>query len=201
MFNFLIIRRCFRMSKIQDALVWVDCEMTGLRECDRLLEIAVIVTDKDLKQIVRGPDLVIKQSVDVLDHMNDWCKRQFGWTSSTDYEPDNLGAQSLRSEITETEAERQIIEFLTPLVEKGKGILAGNTVHVDKRFIDKYLPRFSEYLHYRIIDVSTVKELVRRWQPETFSRAPEKKLAHRALEDIEDSINELKFYRDESFRI
>ena len=188
------------MSKIQDALIWVDCEMTGLRESDRLLEIAVIVTDKDLKQIVRGPDLVIKQDKDVLNGMNDWCKRQFGWNSSTDYEPDNLGAQSLKSQITETEAERQILAFLEPLVEKGKGILAGNTVHVDKRFIDKYLPRFSDFLHYRIVDVSTVKELVRRWQPETFARAPEKRIKHRALEDIEDSIKELQFYRDESFR-
>jgi len=186
--------------QIQDAMVWVDCEMTGLRPEDRLLEIAVIVTDKHMKQIIKGPDLIIHQNATTLNTMNDWCKRQFGWRSERDHDPDNLGAQSLKSTITEADAEERIIDFLTPLVEKGKGVLAGNTVHVDKRFIDKYLPKFSEWLHYRIVDVSTVKELVRRWQPDVLARAPAKQAKHRALEDIEESIAELQYYREHSFK-
>jgi len=186
---------------ISDAFVWVDCEMTGLRAEDRLLEIAVIVTDKDLTQLIRGPDLIIRQTAEVLDGMNDWCKKQFGWRSPQDFDADNLAAKSLASEVTEEEAERQILAFLTPLVENGKGLLAGNTIHVDKRFIDKFLPKFSAFLHYRIIDVSTVKELVRRWQPEQFSRAPAKECKHRALDDIEESIKELQFYRTQCFKL
>ena len=181
------------------ALIWVDCEMTGLSSSDRLLEIAVIVTDSTLTTVIPGPNLIIRQSAEVLDTMNDWCKKQFGWRSAADYDADNLAYKALKSEISEADAEGQILAFLRQHVPKGAGVLAGNTVHMDKRFIDKFMPNLSGFMHYRIVDVSTVKELCRRWSPEIFAQVPPKAATHRALDDILESIAELRFYKNSFF--
>jgi oligoribonuclease len=189
------------MAERSNSLIWIDCEMTGLRvEEDVLLEIAVILTDDSLQHLVAGPNLVIHQSASQLDKMNEWCKRQFGWTSEADHDADNLAGKSLRSTVTVEAAEEEILKFIRQynVVEK-KGVLAGNSVHMDKRFIDKYMPRLSAYMHYRIIDVSTIKELCARWNPEIAKHAPIKKATHRALDDIVESINELKFYQQHFF--
>jgi oligoribonuclease len=183
----------------EGGLIWVDCEMTGLdAEKDKLLEIAVTVTDASLTNVIEGPSLIIHQDANSLDKMNDWCKNQFGWRSAEDHDVDNLGGRCLRSEVTEEVAESIILEFLEKHIARKSGVLAGNTVHMDKRFIDKYMPKLSAYMHYRIVDVSTVKELSKRWYPDV--SAPEKKAKHRAADDIKESIAELKFYQESIFR-
>lgn len=187
-------------------LVWVDCEMTGLGVPGgvghhRLLEIAVIVTDSDLTNIRKGPNLIINQPSQVLENMNEWCKTQFGYSPDGKHEAGKLAHEVANSTITEAEAERQVIEFVSKHVEPGKGLLAGNTVHADKRFLEAYMPNFVKYLHYRILDVSTVKEICSRWYPEDFARAPPKAYKHRALDDIEASIAELKYYKQSIFKV
>jgi len=186
-------------------LVWVDCEMTGLGGeggpgGDSLLEVACLVTDGDLNLVAEGPDLVIHQPEDVLAGMSDWCKRQFGWNGPGDVVPGLLADQVLRSEVSIQEADALLLDFIAKHVDKGVGVLAGNTVHMDKRFLDKFCPRFMGHLHYRLVDVSTVKELCRRWHPEDFARAPCKKGTHRALDDIRDSLEELRHYRSSIFK-
>ena len=193
------------MADPASKLVWVDCEMTGLGVPggvgnDRLLEIAVIVTDSDLSNVHKGPNLIIHQSDQVLANMNDWCKNQFGWKADGNHDADKLAAQVKASTVTEQEAEKQVIEFVSKHVAQGKGLLSGNTVHADKRFLEAYMPNFMKYLHYRILDVSTVKEICSRWYPEDFAKAPPKAYKHRALDDIEASITELKFYRESIFK-
>jgi len=193
------------MSSNESKLVWVDCEMTGLGGPgtvgnDRLLEIAVIVTDSDLTNIKKGPNLIIHQSDAVLGNMNEWCKNHFGWKEDGSHEEGKLAALSKASPVSETEAERQVIEFVSQHVAQGKGLLAGNTVHADKRFLEAYMPSFMKYLHYRILDVSTVKEICSRWYPEDFAKAPPKAYKHRALDDIEASITELKYYQTSIFK-
>ena len=197
--------RRFSMADPTSKLVWVDCEMTGLGApggvgTDRLLEIAVIVTNSDLTNVQKGPNLIIHQNDQVLANMNDWCKNMFGWKADGNHDADKLAAQVKASKVTEQEAERQIIEFVSKHVAQGKGLLSGNTVHADKRFLEAYMPNFMKYLHYRILDVSTVKELCSRWYPEDFAKAPPKANKHRALDDIEASITELKFYREAIFK-
>jgi oligoribonuclease len=196
-----LYRRFVAMSK----LVWVDCEMTGLGVPggvgkDRLLEIAIIVTDSDLSNGRKGPNLIIHQTPEVLASMNDWCKNQFGYNPNGQHEVGKLAHDVTLSTVTEADAERQIIEFVSQHVEPGKGLLSGNSVHADKRFLEAYMPNFMKYLHYRILDVSTVKEICSRWYPEDFGKAPPKANKHRALDDIEASIDELKFYRSAIFK-
>eukprot|EP00927_Polykrikos_kofoidii_P031094 TRINITY_DN26741_c0_g1_i1.p1 TRINITY_DN26741_c0_g1~~TRINITY_DN26741_c0_g1_i1.p1 ORF type:complete len:239 (-),score=47.43 TRINITY_DN26741_c0_g1_i1:38-658(-) len=183
-----------------DALVWVDCEMTGLGGeggpgNDTLLEVAVIITDADLNVVAEGPNLVINHAEEVLGGMNDWCKKQFGYRGVGDFEAGNLADQVLHSSVTLEAADAQIADFVKQHVAKGKGVLAGNTVHMDKRFLDKFCPNFMAHLHYRLVDVSTLKELCRRWYPAQFAEAPAKTGSHRALDDIRESIEELRFYR------
>ena len=167
---------------------------------DRLLEIAVIVTDSDLSNMHKGPNLIIHQSPQVLAKMNDWCKNQFGWSADGNHTPGKLAADVAASTVSEAEAERQVIEFVSKHVEPGKGLLSGNTVHADKRFLEAYMPNFVKYLHYRILDVSTVKEICSRWYPADFAKAPPKANKHRALDDIEASIAELKYYQSAIFK-
>ena len=155
---------------MDEALVWVDCEMTGLGGeggpgDDALLEVAVLLTDGDCNLIAEGPDLVIHHPDETLANMNDWCKKQFGWNDGV-VEPDNLCAQVQQSTVSLEQADMAIHEFVASRVKKGKGVLAGNTVHMDKRFLDKFCPTFMAHLHYRLVDVSTIKELSRRWYPE-----------------------------------
>ena len=189
----------------ESKLVWVDCEMTGLGGPgsvgdDRLLEIAVIVTDSDLSNVKKGPNLIIHQSDDVLENMNDWCKNMFGWKSDGNHEDGKLAQACRDSTVSEEEAERLVIEFVSQHVGHGKGLLSGNTVHADKRFLEKYMPNFMKYLHYRILDVSTVKEICSRWYPDDFAKAPPKAWKHRALDDIEASITELEYYKKAIFK-
>eukprot|EP00442_Polarella_glacialis_P039632 CAMPEP_0115093362 /NCGR_PEP_ID=MMETSP0227-20121206/27492_1 /TAXON_ID=89957 /ORGANISM="Polarella glacialis, Strain CCMP 1383" /LENGTH=200 /DNA_ID=CAMNT_0002485709 /DNA_START=200 /DNA_END=802 /DNA_ORIENTATION=- len=190
---------------LEEALVWVDCEMTGLGAdggpgADALLEVACLITDGDLNLIAEGPDLVIHHSDAVLDSMNDWCKTQFGWLGAgTAPTPGLLADQVQKSGTSLQEADRLLHEFVSKHVPKGTGVLAGNTVHMDKRFLDKFSPNFMGHLHYRLVDVSTVKELCRRWHPKEFSGAPKKKGSHRALDDIRESLDELRYYRKTIF--
>ncbi|XGW10633.1 hypothetical protein V3C99_012270 [Haemonchus contortus] len=177
----------------EQRLVWIDCEMTGLNhEKQTLVEIATIVTDGDLNVVAEGPDIIINQPETVLRNMEDWPRETFS---------KNGLLQKIRdSTVSLREAEDMVLEFLKKNTVKGKCPLAGNSVHMDRRFISKYMPRLDKHLHYRIVDVSTVKELASRWFPEEYAKAPIKKGTHRALDDIRESIEELRFYRSAIFR-
>lgn len=172
-------------------LCWIDMEMTGLDpSSDVVLEIASLVTDQDLNVIGEGPEIVIHHPESVLDAMDAWAREHHGASGLT---------QRVReSTVSLEEAERQTIEFFAQYVPAKTSPLCGNSVHQDRRFIVRYMPRLDEFLHYRIIDVSTIKELVRRWYPELV--VPSKKEAHRALGDIVESIDELRFYRARIFK-
>ncbi|CAG8455042.1 10177_t:CDS:2 [Dentiscutata heterogama] len=186
-----------------DPLVWIDCEMTGLDvESDHIIEIAVLITDGKLNILAEGPVLVINQSQETMDKMNDWCKQHHGDVSSIYIliQQSGLTAKVLSSTITTSDASAQILEFLKKHIPK-KGIspLAGNSVYADKMFLKKEMPEMVDWLHYRIIDVSSIKELCRRWYPSIFETVPKKNSNHRALEDIKESIDELKFYKKHIF--
>ncbi len=172
-------------------LVWIDMEMSGLDpSACRILEIATIVTDGRLEILSEGPDLVVHQPDAVLDTMDEWCTRHHGESGLTE--------QVRASSVSEAEAERQTLEFLARFTQAGASPLCGNSVHQDRRFIARYMPKLDAFLHYRLVDVSTLKELQRRWYPEL--RAPPKRETHRALDDIRESIEELRFYRAALFR-
>ncbi|KAK8405799.1 hypothetical protein O3P69_001938 [Scylla paramamosain] len=182
-----------KVPRLTERLVWVDLEMTGLDVSkEEIMEAAVIVTDSDLNIVAEGPNLVLKVEDKVLDNMNDWCKEHHGKSGLTE--------ACRKSTISLSAAEDQLLQFVANHTEKGKAPLAGNSVHADKKFLDKYMPKLMKHLHYRIVDVSTVKELCRRWYPEQFSAAPTKKVSHRALEDIKESIEELSYYKSSIFK-
>jgi oligoribonuclease len=172
-------------------LIWIDLEMSGLdpTHC-RILEIASLVTDGELKVIGEGPDLVIHQSDAILDAMDEWCTTHHGDSGLTQGVKD--------STITETAAEAQTLAFLQKHCPEGKSPLCGNSVYMDRIFINRYMPNLARFFHYRNVDVSSIKELVRRWQPKL--QPPEKSEAHRALDDIRESIAELQFYREKIFQ-
>lgn len=174
-------------------MVWVDLEMTGLNlDKDEIIEMACIVTDKDLNIVAEGPELVVNVRDELLDGMDEWCTKT--------HTESGLVEQVKQSKITIQQADEMMTEFLRKCnVPPGVCPIAGNSVHVDKRFVDKYMPKFSVHLHYRIIDVSTVKEIAKRWYPTTVC-AKNKSLKHRALSDIKESIDELIFYRDNVFK-
>ncbi|XP_051971817.1 oligoribonuclease, mitochondrial-like [Xyrauchen texanus] len=183
-----------KMSELMaQRMVWVDLEMTGLDiEKDEIIEMACIITDSDLNIIAEGPNLIINQPDKLLDSMSDWCKEHHGESGLT---------QAVRdSTITLQKAEYEFLSFIRQHTPPGQCPLAGNSVHADKKFLDKYMPQFMRHLHYRIIDVSTIKELCRRWFPVEYKLAPQKKASHRALGDIQESIKELKFYRANVFK-
>ncbi|XP_041374095.1 oligoribonuclease, mitochondrial-like isoform X2 [Gigantopelta aegis] len=167
--------------------------MTGLnKEVDHLMEIACLITDADLEVIAEGPNIVIHQPDKVLDAMGDWCKDHHGKSGLT---------QAVRnSNISLVDAESKVLKFVQEHTPKGACPLAGNSVHADREFLVKYMPQLIGHLHYRIIDVSTVKELCQRWYPRASEQAPKKKLSHRALDDIKESIAELKYYRHSIFK-
>eukprot|EP00026_Physarum_polycephalum_P006787 Phypoly_transcript_06839.p2 GENE.Phypoly_transcript_06839~~Phypoly_transcript_06839.p2 ORF type:complete len:179 (+),score=29.71 Phypoly_transcript_06839:1135-1671(+) len=175
-------------------LVWVDLEMTGLEvDHDTILEMACIITDSELNIIAEGPDMCIHHSDEALDKMNDWCK--------VNHAKSGLTARVKATVHTLDEVEQTMLEFVKNYVPSPRvAPLAGNSIHVDRMFLSKYMPKFTEYLHYRIVDVSTVKELCRRWYPSQFSNAPPKENKHRALEDIKESIEEMKFYKSAIFK-
>jgi oligoribonuclease len=171
-----------------DRLVWIDCEMTGLDlEQDVLVEVAVLVTDADLEVLGDGVDLVIRPPAGALARMDD-VVRAMHTTSGLITE--------LEGGVTLEEASRQILAYVTQHVaEPRRAPLAGNTVHMDRLFLAKELPDVEAYLHYRNVDVSSIKELVRRWYPRVYYASPAKTGNHRALGDIRDSIDELRYYR------
>ncbi|KAF8980772.1 Oligoribonuclease, mitochondrial [Entomortierella lignicola] len=175
------------------SLVWIDCEMTGLEATDKLIEIAVIVTDDELNIVAEGPNLIIHQPKEVMDRMNQWCIEHHGASGLT--------AAVLDSKVSTDEACHQVLDFIKKHIpEPRRGILAGNSVHADKVFLEREMRPIIDHLHYRIVDVSTVKELTRRWYPKDFKQAPQKKEAHRALDDIKESIKELEYYRRAVFK-
>ena len=168
-------------------LIWVDLEMTGLNpEVDRILEIATLVTDKDLNIVAEGPNLIVHQPDSVLDAMDEWCTTHHGESGLTQKVKD--------SALSEAAAEQQTLEFLKEWVEAGASPLCGNSIWQDRRFLIRYMPGLDSFCHYRNIDVSTLKELARRWRPEVVDGV-QKKGSHRALDDIKESIEELKHYR------
>lgn len=175
------------MSK-NNLLVWVDLEMTGLNpDKDAIIEIAVMVTDNDLNMLAQGPDLVIHQPDDLLATMDSWVAKQHALTGLTE--------QVRASTTSLAVAEQQVLAFLQQQVQKGKAPLCGNSIYVDRSFLRHSMPLVDQYLHYRVIDVSSVKELVTRWYPNDKNAFFEKKKVHRALEDIKESIAELAHYR------
>ncbi|MGB3072598.1 MAG: oligoribonuclease [Ottowia sp.] len=181
------------LPKSNQNLVWLDCEMTGLDpEKERILEIAVVVTGPNLTPRVEGPVLVIHQSDAQLNQMDAWNKGTHGRSGLTE--------KVKASTLTEEEAEKQIIAFLSRYVGKGASPLCGNTISQDRRFLVKYMPRLEAYFHYRNIDVSTLKELARRWRPEVCD-AFKKQQAHTALADVHESIDELEHYRTHFIRM
>lgn len=181
------------MTKHDSNLVWIDMEMTGLDpETCKVLEIATIVTDAQLNVLAEGPVIAVHQPDSILDTMDEWCTRVHGNSGLT--------ARCRESRIDEAEAARQTIAFLSDYVDAGKSPLCGNTIGQDRRFMVKYMPELEEYFHYRSIDVSTIKELAKRWQPEVLDGF-EKKGVHLALDDIRESIEELRYYREKVFSI
>lgn len=175
-----------------DRLVWIDCEMTGLDlDVDEIVEIAVVITDFDLQPIDPGFSIVIKPDASALAHMNDFVTKMHEKSGLIDEIP--LG-------VSLADAEFQALEYIQRFVPiEGKAPLAGNTIGTDRMFLAKYMPRIDRWLHYRNIDVSSIKELSRRWYPRAYIHAPVKGGGHRALADILESIRELAYYRQAVF--
>ncbi len=178
---------------VQGPLVWIDLEMTGLEPSrERIIEIATVVTDGDLVVVAEGPDLVIHQPDALLEGMDEWNRRHHGDSGLTE--------AVRRSTLTEAEAEAETLRFVAQHCAKGKAPLAGNSVHTDRWFLHTQMPSLEGWLHYRNVDVSTVKELARRWSPGAFTRRPSKKGNHRARDDVLESIEELRYYREALFK-
>ncbi len=180
------------MTQDANALVWIDLEMTGLYpDRDRIIEIASIVTDSDLNIVAEGPVIAIHQSEELLDGMDEW--------NTTTHTATGLVERVRASAISEQEAEQQTIAFLSEYIPKGKSPLCGNSISQDRRFLYRYMRNLQDYMHYRNIDVSSVKELALRWYPDIAAKF-DKNNTHRALDDIRESIEELKFYREHIFK-
>ena len=181
------------LAKSDQNLVWLDCEMTGLDpERDRIIEIAVVVTGPNLEPRIEGPAIAIHQSDAQLDLMDSWNKGTHGKSGLTD--------KVRASTVTEAEAERQILDFVTQYVPKQGSPMCGNTIGQDRRFLVKYMPALEGWFHYRNLDVSTLKELARRWKPEVYSSFKKKQL-HTALADVHESIDELAHYREHFLKL
>lgn len=181
------------MSRDATRLIWIDLEMTGLKpDSDHIIEIATVVTDKHLNVLAEGPVLAIHQPDEVLDAMDDWNRRQHGASG--------LAARVRASTITAQEAERQTLDFLSYFVEPGVSPMCGNSICQDRRFLAREMPDLERYFHYRNLDVSTLKELARRWAPAVFNSF-QKSATHLALQDIHDSIRELVHYRTHFLKV
>ncbi|MFT6834683.1 MAG: oligoribonuclease [Francisellaceae bacterium] len=173
-------------------LVWLDLEMTGLEvESDTIIEIASIVTDSELNVIAEGPSLAIHQSDEVLSNMNKWCIKTHGKSGLTQRVKD--------SKISMAQAEFQTLEFIKKYINENTSPLCGNSIWQDRKFLTKYMPTFESYFHYRLLDVSTLKILSSHWYPEVYSGVS-KDSKHLAMDDIKDSIEELKYYRKHIFK-
>lgn len=172
-------------------LVWMDLEMSGLDpEKERILEIATIVTDSSLKIIAEGPVVYVKQNQSLIDAMDEW--------NTTHHSESGLIDMIRKEGVSEAEAEQTTLDFIGKYVDAGAAPLCGNSIGQDRRFLVKYMPTLEDYLHYRNIDVSTIKELCARWRPDVY-RQINKQGRHRALDDIRESIIELRYYRDNFF--
>lgn len=177
----------------ENNLVWIDLEMTGLNpEKEKIIEMATIVTDSELNLVAEGPVIAIHQPDSLLNAMDEWCTRTHGESGLTQRVKD--------SKISQREAELQTIEFLKQYVAPGKSPLCGNSIGQDRRFLVKYMPELEDFFHYRNLDVSTIKELARRWRPDVLAGV-KKKGSHLALDDIRDSIDELRHYRATFFKL
>ncbi|EGU9030639.1 oligoribonuclease [Vibrio parahaemolyticus] len=181
------------MSFSDQNLIWVDLEMTGLDpETHKIIEIASIVTDSELNILAEGPVLAVHQPEEELAQMDDWC--------TNTHTASGLVERVRNSKISEQDAVTQTIEFLEKWVPKGVSPICGNSIGQDRRFLYKHMPELEEYFHYRYLDVSTLKELTRRWKPEVLDGFS-KQGTHLALDDIRESIAELKYYRETIFKI
>lgn len=176
------------MPQDPNALVWIDLEMTGLNpDTDKIIEIATVITDSQLNVVAQGPVLAVHQVDSILNTMDEWNTRTHGGSGLT---------QRVReSTLNEADAERLTLEFIQEYVPKNRSPLCGNSICQDRRFLVRGMPNLESYLHYRNLDVSTLKELVRRWKPE-IAGGFDKKNTHKALDDILESIGELKYYRE-----
>lgn len=173
--------------KNNNNLIWVDLEMTGLNpEKERIIEMAVIVTDSHLNIIAQAPVIAVKQDKALLDSMDSWNTKQ--------HNQSGLVKRVLESQITEEQAEQLMLKFLQQYLDKGKSPMCGNSICQDRRFLYKYMPELAAFFHYRNLDVSTLKELAIRWRPELLLGL-NKESKHLALDDVKDSINELVYYR------
>jgi len=179
-------------SSENDRLVWIDCEMTGLDlEIDELVEIAVVVTDFELEPLDPGLQIVIRPSETAFAHMNEFVTRMHTTSGLID---------EISAGVALAEAEAQTLAYIRRYVPtQAKAPLAGNTIGTDRMFLAKYMPSVDQWLHYRNVDVSSIKELSRRWYPRVYMHAPAKDGGHRALADIRESIRELSYYRDAVF--
>lgn len=175
------------LAKSDKNLVWLDCEMTGLNpEAERIIEIAVVVTGPNLESRTEGPVLVIHQTDAQLDQMDAWNKGTHGKSGLID--------KVRASTLTEEQAQEQLIAFLSQYVPANKSPMCGNSIGQDRRFLVKYMPKLEAFFHYRNLDVSTLKELSKRWRPEVYASF-KKQQRHTALADVHESIDELEHYR------
>jgi len=180
------------MTATPDNLVWIDLEMTGLSpDLDHIIEMATIVTDADLNVIAEGPVIAIHQPEPVLAGMDEWNRRTHGESGLTD--------RVRRSQFSAADAERMTLEFLRKHAEAGASPMCGNSICQDRRFLAREMPALEKFFHYRNLDVSTLKELARRWAPDVLAGL-QKASKHLALDDIRESIDELRYYRSTLFR-
>lgn len=180
------------MTQSANNLIWIDLEMTGLDpEKERIIEIATVITDSRLHVVAEGPVIAVHQSDELLKKMDAW--------NTTQHTSSGLVKRVRESNITEAQAEAAVLEFLCKYVPEGKSPMCGNTVYQDRRFLTKYMPKLEKYFHYRLLDVSTLKELALRWAPRVYSGV-QKEARHLALDDVYESIEELKYYREKLFK-
>ena len=181
------------MAANENRLIWLDMEMTGLDpEKERIIEVAVVVTEPDLTVVAEGPVIVVHQSNELLDAMDHWNTSTHGRSGLTE--------KVRASTIDEAQAEATLIAFLAQHVPAGKSPMCGNTIGQDRRFMVRYMPKLEEFFHYRNLDVSTLKELARRWRSDVY-KGFDKKSRHEALADIYESIDELKYYREHFLKV
>jgi oligoribonuclease len=177
-----------------DRLVWIDLEMTGLDPREhRILEIGTLITDASLQIVAEGPEIVVAASEDVLLGMNEWSRDH--------HQASGLLDRVRASTVSVEQAERQTLEFVRRHCVEGQVPLAGNSIHMDRFFLKFHMPALEGFLHYRNVDVTTLKELARRWNPQVLAQAPRKSDTHRAMEDLRESIAELRHYRDQLIRL